>query len=76
LNEFSSRAEIPEIDEKIFNQILKNQNCDNSFAEWRYIFETENNKTINYHILEYLNDILKWLTFKLMQKIDEQKNNC
>jgi hypothetical protein len=76
LNEFSLKSEIPEIDEEIFKQILKNQNCDNSFAEWRYIFETENNKTINFHLLEHLNEILKWLTFKQIQKKDEQNNNC
>jgi hypothetical protein len=76
LHEFSLKSEIPEIAEEIFKQILKNQNCDNSFAEWRYIFETENNKTINYHLLEHLNEILKWLTFKQIQKIDDQNNNC
>jgi hypothetical protein len=76
LKEFSQKSELPEIDEETFIKILKNQNCDNSFAEWRYIFETEKNKTINFQILEHLNEILKRFNSKRIQKMDAENYTC
>jgi hypothetical protein len=55
------------ISEETFKQILVAQNCDNSFAEWRYIFEQDAIKSINTQLLMNLNEVLVKQLFKLIK---------
>lgn len=58
LSDLSQRMGLPEINEGIFESILVAQNCDNSFAEWRYIFEQDGIKQLNIEFLVNLNESL------------------
>ena len=70
LTELSRTMNLPSIDEEVFKQILIKQNCDNSFAEWRYIFEQDSVKAINTELLMNLNDLLGIHLFKLIKRTE------
>jgi hypothetical protein len=67
LTELSAEMQIELISEETFKQILVAQNCDNSFAEWRYIFEQDAIKSINTQLLMNLNEVLVKQLFKLIK---------
>jgi hypothetical protein len=68
LLELSEKLNIPTIDESAFKQILIEQNCDNSFAEWRYIFEQDSNQAINFELLMNLNATMGVLLSNLIKR--------
>ncbi|MEQ8576751.1 MAG: hypothetical protein RIB63_21985 [Fulvivirga sp.] len=67
LVELSENLKIPSIDDSTFKRILVSQNCDNSFAEWRYIFEETQIKSLNTELLIILNDVLGKQLFQLIK---------
>lgn len=68
LFELSQRMGLPEISESNFKNILVAQNCDNSFKEWRYIFEQSGIKQLNIELMINLNESLGTQLFELIKK--------
>lgn len=67
LVEVSKNLKIPLIDDNTFKQILVSQNCDDSFAEWRYIFEETQIINLNTELLMILNEVLGTQLFQLIK---------
>ena len=68
LEQLSTEMQIELISEETFKKILVAQNCDNSFAEWRYIFEGDGIKSINTELLINLNEVLGSQLFKIIKR--------
>jgi len=58
LKALSTELAIPEFDKHTFKQILKAQACDNTFVEWRYVFEISENMNTNLNLLLNLSNVL------------------
>lgn len=69
LSELSMRMELSEINERDLKNILVGQNCNNSFAEWRYIFGQTGIKQIN---VEWLTNLKESLGVRLLELIKKQ----
>lgn len=70
LEELIENLGISAIDDSAFKQILISQNCDNSFAEWRYIFENDQIKSLNVDLLMRLNDVLGKQLLQLIKQTE------
>ena len=70
LSELSKKMNLPEIDNSVFEKILINQKCDNSFAEWRYIFEQSSIKSLNIKFLMHLHESIGNQLFSLVKNRD------